>query len=350
MLFGFSFFVWVFALGAPTFSGRSWLDPMGTFTVMSSLGAEAYRYVPDYRGGMSFNIDVAQQSAKVIEAWRWAGIPWNAHLVELRLMWVAVALGLVAVVALVFDRFDTSRTWVAEEPPAAETVRQEVVPGIVDGIRAEAHLSGLGERAAGSAFGRMVLAELRLGLFGLRWWWYAVAGGLLIAQLAAPLDASRGPILASSWMWCVFVWSSMGVRETRFTVRQVLFGCANVVPGQVLACFAAGVLVAAMAGSVVAVRLVMAHNSANLLAWFAGALLLPAAALLLGVLSGTSKPFEALLTLAWYIGPMNGMPRIDFTGSANGSRTLADGLVCLVLAGMLLAAALALRARQLRSL
>jgi len=344
------FFVWVFTLSAPMLSDRSWLDPMGIFTVMNSLGAEAHRYVPNYHGGMSFNIDVAQQSAQVIEAWRWAGIPWNTQLIELRLMWFAAAWGLVAVVALVFDRFDTSRTSRFKALPAAGAVGQDVVQGSVSGTRMEVHLTRLDQGASGAAFGRLFVAELRLGLFGLHWWWYAVAGGLLIAQLAAPLDASRGPILASSWMWCVFVWSSMGVRETRFTVRQVLFSCANVVPGQVAACFAAGVLVAATAGAGAAVRLAIAQDGAGLLAWFAGVLLLPAAALFLGVLSGTSKPFEALLTVTWYIGPMNQTPGIDFTGSANGSRTFADALGCLVVAGVLLAAALGMRARQLRSL
>lgn len=344
------FFVWVFAMTAPLLSDRKWLDPMGVFTVMDSLGADAHRYVPNYHGGMSFNIDFAQQSAQVIEAWRWAGIPWNTQLVALRLMWLAVACALVALVALLFDRFDTSKTPRFKQPPAAGAVGQDVIQGSVSGARVEAHLTGLDRRARGSAFGRMFLAELRLGLIGLRWWWYVVAGALLVAQLAAPLIASRGPILATSWMWCVFLWSSMGVRETRFAVRQVLFSCANVVPGQLLACLAAGVSVAAIAGGGAAARLAIAHDGAGLLAWLAGALLLPTAALFLGVLSGTSKPFEALLTLAWYLGPMNGTPGIDYTGSANGSRTLADGLVCLGLAGMLLAAALAFRSRQLRSL
>jgi hypothetical protein len=77
------FFVWVFGLSAPVITSRNWLDPVGIFAVMNSLGVEAHRYVPDYHGGMSFNIDAAQH-VQVVEAWRWAGIPWNAQLVELR--------------------------------------------------------------------------------------------------------------------------------------------------------------------------------------------------------------------------------------------------------------------------
>lgn len=343
------FFAWVFALTAPVISKRSWLDPVGIVTVMNSLGAEAHRYVPDYHGGMSLSIEVGRQ-VQVVEAWRWAGISWSAQLVGLRLMWFAVACALVGVAALVFDRFDTSRVRRFRVMPATGLVRQEVALESAGSTQARVHLSSLEGRAHGTAFGRMFLAELRLALFGQRWWWYVVAGAFLIAQLAAPLEASRGPILASSWMWCVLVWSSMGVRETRFTVRQVLFSCANVVPGQVAACFTAGVLVAAMAGAGALVRLLLAHSGAGLLAWVAGALLLPAAALFLGVLSGTSKPFEALLTVAWYVGPMNHTPVLDFTGSVNGNRTLVDAVVYVVLAAALLAAALAMRARQLRSL
>jgi hypothetical protein len=60
----------------------------------------------------------------------------------------------------------------------------------------------------------------------------------------------------------------------------------------------------------------------GLIAWLAGALFLPSLALLSGIVSGTGKVFEAVLTVLWYIGPMNRTPGFDFTGAAKGSYRL----------------------------
>lgn len=93
-----------------------------------------------------------------------------------------------------------------------------------------------------------------------------------------------------------------------------------------------------------------AGNSSGLLAYLAGALLLPFVASFLGTLSGTSKPFEAILTILWYIGPMNHTPGFDFTGAANGPHTISDALFLLALGAALLLSGFTLRASQLRSL
>ena len=44
----------------------------------------------------------------------------------------------------------------------------------------------------------------------------------------------------------------------------------------------------------------------------ASALLIPSFAIALGVWSGTSKPFEAIYTVWWYLGPLNHAPGLDF--------------------------------------
>jgi hypothetical protein len=346
------FFVWNFGLATPILSGRRWLDPMGLFAVMDSIGAEAHRYVPGYRGGMSFQIDIGQHM-QVIRDWRWPGIAWNIDVILLRLVWFAVSCVIVLLAALVFDRFDTARAagrqrgkaGVAALPPeaTAATNGPDLGPG------APARLTPLAIPAGSHAFFRLFLAELRLALFGLRWWWYAVAIGLLIAQLATPLEVSRGPLLATSWIWCVLLWSAMGARESRFDTRALLFSCARILPRQLLACFLAGFAVAGLAGAGTLLRLAVAGNTAGLLAWFAGALLLPACALFLGVASGSSKPFEALLALIWYIGPMNHVPGFDFTGAANGLRTAFYSVVYFVAVAGLLLFSFGIRSRQLRS-
>lgn len=344
------FFVWNFGIAAPVLSGRRWLDPTGLVAVMNSLGAEARRYVPGYRGGMSFQIDVGQH-VQVVQDWRWPGIAWDAQSVLLRLMWFAVACAIVPLAALVFDRFDSvksGKTKIREKKAGPLTASQ--TPAAVNPAHpvAPVHLTPLAITTRANAFARIFFAELRLALFGLHWWWYAVALGLLIAQLFAPLGVSRGPILASAWMWSVFVWSGMGARESRFATRSLLFSCANILPRQFLACFLAGLTVALVTGAGVAVRLVMVADPLGLLAWLAGALFLPSLALFLGIFSSTSKPFEGLLTALWYIGPMNHIPGLDFTGAASGPRAISYALIYLALAAAFLISAYVIRSRQLQ--
>ena len=124
----------------------------------------------------------------------------------------------------------------------------------------------------------------------------------------------------------------------------------NILPRQLLSCWAAGLAVSVLIGVGAAVRLVIATDMVGLSAWLAGALLLPSVALFLGVLSGTSKPFEGALTLAWYVGPMNHTPGLDFTGAANGAHETRYAVVALAIAASCVVGACAVRARQLRSM
>jgi hypothetical protein len=347
------FFAWTFSIALPILSGLPWLDPMGIFTVMESLSAAARLYIPGYHGGMAFQIDFGQ--IHVAQNLRWLGLTWTSHLILPRLMWFVAAVLLAFLAALVFDRFDATRA-------ASSAVGNRKVTGtagsaaslaadssLVPPQPAVVRLTALSKNARGSGFHRIFAAELRLALQGLRWWWYAVAVGLLIAQLASPLAISRGPLLGVAWIWPLLVWSAMGSRESRFGTRSLLFTCANILPRQLLACFLAGLTVAILTGAGAGIRLLLANDLAGLFAWLAGALFLPALALGLGILSGTAKLFEGLLTAIWYVGPMNHIPGLDFTGAASGPHTISFALIYLALAATLLLSAFAIRSRQLRS-
>src|SRR6202030_4127328 len=96
-----------------------------------------------------------------------------------------------------------------------------------------------------------------------------------------------------------------------------------------------------------AARGIRAGNMRGLLAWSIGALFIPTLALSLGVWSGSSKPFEIIYTLLWYLGPMHAMPPLDFMGSAPATAATHYPSVYLLLACGLGVAALAGRKRQL---
>jgi hypothetical protein len=346
------FFLWSFGIALPGLMGRAQLDPSGLWIVYKSMLPAARAGIPGYVD--SFSLTVADKSAQVAAGFHWDGVEWTAGVVIWRLAWTAAAFVLVLCGALFFDRFDPARSrWKSDarlRPKVAGT-QTAATPESVGArplIATSTHLTPLAPGALHSGALRLLVAELRLALKGYRWWWYAVAGGLLIAQFAAPLDISHGPLLAVAWIWPILVWSALGTREARFGTEQLLFSCARVLPRQFLAAWVAGISVAALTGLGAAIRLALAGQSAGLFAWAAGVLFIPSLALALGVWSGTSKLFEGLYTALWYVGPLNRAPGFDFTGSANGPEAGRFAFIYLGVAAILVGAAFFRRARQVR--
>ena len=196
------FFSWTFGIALPVVTGLRWLDPLGIMTVLNSLSVQAQRYVPGYHGGMAFQINTGQ--IHVAQDLRWPGLSWTWDVILLRLMWFAVAAALALLAASVFDRFDSAR---AGSSPTRKRKGVLSVAAASEGasiaspLTSAVHLTPLASNASSSGFLRLFIAELRLALQGYRWWWYAVAAGLLIAQFASPLEVSRGPLLGVAWFW-----------------------------------------------------------------------------------------------------------------------------------------------------
>ena len=369
------FFVWVFGgIALPDLSKNPRLDPMGFAVVSRSMMDAARQVIPGYKD--NFALDISTAHVQLAAGLRWQGVEWTRQIVELRFAWFAAAIVIALLAALFFHRFDSARSLglSLRRPRLAQTVsvvenangttHGEALPAAALDALVDApsslsvsmppservlHLSTLPRAAHSGTFGRLVLAEIRLTLQGLPWWWHAVSAGLLIAQLFAPLEIARGPLLGVAWLWPVLVWSAMGSRELRFATRSLLFSSSGILGRQLPACFFAGVAVALLTGAGVAIRLLLAGQGLGLEAWLAGAFFLPSLALALGVISGTGKAFEALLTALWYIGPINHVPGIDFTGAANGAATLRYSVVYIVLTAIFLALAFSFRARQLRT-
>jgi hypothetical protein len=179
---------------------------------------------------------------------------------------------------------------------------------------------------------------------GLRWWWYVMAAGLLVAEFASPTVQVREGVLLAAWLWPALVWSQMGCRETRYGMHSLIFSAERVVYRQLVAIWVAGVVIALVTGAGTGIRLLVSagagpRESSNwqmLAAWFAGALFIPSLALAMGVWSGTSKLFEAVYTVWWYVGPLHQMPSLDFVGGTRASSS--PGLYLTLTAGLLLVA------------
>jgi hypothetical protein len=180
-------------------------------------------------------------------------------------------------------------------------------------------------------------------LKGHAWWWYIVAAGLFIACLSAPLNAVRAGVIIAAWVWPSLLWSQMGSRESRHATQSLLFSSPHALQRQLPAAWTAGFLLALATGGGLGLRLLISGDTAGLVAWIAGAAFIPSLALALGVWSNSSKPFEALYTIWWYIGPAHHTPGLDFMGTTPASSSPAIYLIAS--AALLIAAYAGRRAR-----
>jgi hypothetical protein len=247
-------------------------------------------------------------------------------------------MGLALLASVFFHRFDPARS-LRSRPgrmrpgPHTQTGAESATSKLAS---AAVHLTPLAGSVAKNRFGQLVMSELRLMLKGQRWWWYAVAAGLLVGELVSPDPMVRGGFLIAAWIWPILLWSQMGCREARHNTGALLFSCEASLTRQLPAVLGAGVLVSLLTGAGVGIRLLLAADWHSLAAWLAGAVFIPSMALALGVWTGNSKTFEALYTVWWYVGPAHQIPGLDFMGITPGSST--PGIYAVAAAFLVMAA------------
>jgi hypothetical protein len=318
------FFAWtaVLALGATGLD-----DPSGMQLLYRSARSTLQAIDPTSPENFHFSLTIGGDQA--VRTFPWEGIDWTVNMIMMRLLWIGVAVGFALMAALFFHRFDPARSWRRKGAQADITVRGAFAPDQRPASATDwlpitaAHLTPLVRTAGGSRFAQLVTSEVRLMLKGQRWWWYAGAAGCMVGQFVSPDASLRGGFLLAAWIWPILLWSQMGCREARHATGALLFSSERSLSRQLPALWTAGVLVSLMAGAGVGIRYLFGADWHSFAAWLAGAAFIPSFALALGIWSGSSKAFEAIYTVWWYIGPGHQMPGLDFMGTTPASSTPA---------------------------
>ena len=233
-----------------------------------------------------------------------------------------ILIGISLIASMLFNRFDTSRESqeTVEDPPSDVLETKEVPKSTIVPLK-EIQLRPLDTKKIQFSLKPMIIAECRLilkefeelpflGTYG-----YAVAGVFIVMGLFLPLNIAQGILLPLAWFVPVLIWSKLGTREARYRTDQIIFSSSKSLVRQLPAVWLAGVLIAMVTGSGVALNLALHGNWFGVLALAIGALFIPSLALCLGVWTSSSKLFELIYTLLWYIGPLNGIAVLDFMGA-----------------------------------
>jgi hypothetical protein len=297
-------------------------DPTGLQLLYRSTKHALHALDPG--GPDNFNFSLTIGGERAVRTFPWNGIDWTVDVLLARLLWVAIAVGIALLASVFFHRFDPARSWRrrrAEPAPNGLETSSEDRPATAPAVVSKTvlHLTPLVRSARSSRFPQLVISELRLLLKGQRWWWYIGAAGLIVGQLVSPEPEVRSGFLLAAWIWPILLWSQMGCREARHLTSTLIFSCAGSLSRQLPALWTAGVLVALFTGGGVGFRSFLGADWHSLAAWFAGALFIPSFALALGIWSGSSKAFEAIYTVWWYVGPAHQIPGLDFMGTTPAS-------------------------------
>ncbi len=286
-------------------------DMWGVSIIASSMMKDTAAVVPDYSRGVSISAAVLRGP---LHTFVWEGIRWTPEIVLGRLVWFGAAIGLSLFAAIFFRRFDPApvKLKTAKDRSTVRITEREgetyVVP---ENPPAPIQLSPLLSRSRFRPVSLLV-AELRVMLKGMRWWWFLVALGLVLAGLFTPANVSR-QLLLVTWLWPLPLWSSLGSREAQYGTCPLVFSAPRLLR-ELPVLWLTGVVISFVTGSGVAINFLMAGEWAHLLTWGTAALFIPALALALGVWSGSNKLFEVIYMIWWYAGPVNRVPFLDFMG------------------------------------
>lgn len=292
--------VWVMSGASPM------IDPVGAGILSNSMGQAAKVVYPDYSGGFNITWLVPE-----FETFRWDGIVWTSKLVVSRLALVLAAFGISILSAVFFDRFNPSRILPAKRKKTGSGVQEP--PTVAESIPVSTvHLTPLANAQRRVRFETLLVAELKLSLKGQRWWWYAIAISLIIAQLFSELGVIR-ILLVASWVWPILILSGLGCREVRHDTRQIVFSAPRPIASQLPGAWLSSFVILALMGSGALLRFIIAGETFSILGWLTGVLFIPSLALTSGVLTGSSKAFEAIYVL-WMYMLVQKAPSFDFIG------------------------------------
>jgi hypothetical protein len=238
---------------------------------------------------------------------RWSGLDVTAGLVAQQLGLLLTTVLVALVPALWFTRFDTAGAG-ARPTPVEDAAPQ--APAFAATAAPQTPVV-FGHPMAGLCAG-----ELRVLVKGLsRWWWLGLLG-LTLAALVVPVSGGSDLVLLFAWVWPVLLWSRLGAQAYEHDVH-LLTGAGAARKRRLLAEWAAGAAVAALAGIGPLLRMLVGGDLPSVAAWAAGAAFIPALALLLGSLSRSARLFQLVYLTLWYA-VANGLPAVDVMGAVRG--------------------------------
>jgi ABC-type transport system involved in multi-copper enzyme maturation permease subunit len=284
-------------------------DPFGFVPIIANISAAVHAAIPSvHPKDVTIGADAVSGEQRTFV---WHGMTWSAAIVAARAAWLAVAIAIVGVASLTFDRFagmraHAQRRW---SFPVGRVLPD--IPGL-----------------------RLVRAELTVLAGDSGFWWTAAAIGCGIAGAFTPHAALVGAVLPLALLLPLARYGTLGTRDRATGVGALISSAPRAATRTIVARIVAAGLIGCipLAGALV-------RYPALAIVPFASAAL----AIVVGRFSGTPRAFEALYLAVWYAGALNHAPIADLPADAS----TAPGIL-LATSAIAIAASAAIARVQLR--
>ncbi|MCL6606368.1 MAG: hypothetical protein K6T94_26165 [Paenibacillus sp.] len=340
------FVLWIFSLKWSITAIHSSQDIFGISAILDRLSSGTNAMLPHSNGGHVSGVSPLRGD---LVTYDWTGVHWTMQMFLERYVWLAVAVGIVAVASVFFHRFDltrTSKTNKSDKPGEFSKVEPYIKPVSINdsGIKLTPYTEVQGQFHSI----RILVMELRLMLKGLRFWWYLIALFMIVLGLLLPMESVSKFVAPFTWVWPILIWSTMGTNEAYHRTHQLMFTAKHPVRNQFIVLWLAGIIVAYLTGSGAMIHFLIAGEWESLMAIAVGGLFVPTLALALGVWSRNGKLFQVIFMLMWYLGPLNKLEVMDFMGASQPSLDQRIYLYYLLATAILLVLAIVGRVRQVK--
>jgi hypothetical protein len=186
-----------------------------------------------------------------------------------------------------------------------------------------------------TGFSAGVFAELRLALADAGLFWRVLALAGILAEIFAPIGFAR-PLALLEMIWCMGLFSEMGVRERLHDTLKHLAVLPNGRLRQIVSSWISGAMIALAAVSPALFRLLAAGSFQGAFSCFCGAVFIPSIAIFLGEWTNTRRAFEIVFVIITYAS-LNDAPfsYIDTSGGYLGFARARVFLLAALVAGTL---------------
>jgi hypothetical protein len=211
------------------------------------------------------------------------------------------------------------------------------------------HLTPLAGGHSRGRFGGILLANLKLALRSMPWWWHVGALGLVICECFIPWPGVQQFALPAALIWPVMILAPLGNREIHHATHQIVFSAPHPLRRQLFAAWLTCVTLMVLLVSGAGARWAIGGEWSRLVALLTGAAFAPSLALAFGAWSRTSRLFEVVYLFWWYIGPVNAIPALDYAGTSITAGALGVTMLYAAAAALLLVIGFLGTRRQLAS-
>jgi hypothetical protein len=321
LIFVLLWFIMVFRIAAYE---EVWFDLPGLLYIDAVFTEAAQTMSIPFEGG--FSIEGGALADPFAQYLRWENVTWINDMAGWRFYWFGIAICLTLVAVLSFDRF-SSRLALSQRLPllrrriSQEDLNKPEVGGdhanvkkILDRqLLTKPKLPLVATLSGCKSFFRMLQIELRL-ILKRPWWWYLITLCLFFMSLLVPVYDAQTFWVPLIWLWLALVLSGIGIRDSRYRTKQIVFSAPYPLRYHFFATWLAGVFVTILLG-IAGARLFLIGDINAGIAWVIAAIFIPSFAFTTGILCKNRRFFECIYIAWWLIGPMASKgTNLDFIG------------------------------------